>query len=86
MGAGAAWFFPICTKEEPDEEREHGLGLALGACSAVLQGTTLGTGAKEGSTGSPSPREGQTRTPQAEEVALGEDGWAEAGEGGGSKP
>lgn len=48
--------------------------------------TTLGTGAKEGSTGSPSPREGQTQTPQAEEVALGEDGWAEAGEGGGSKP
>lgn len=41
MGAGAAWFFPICTKEEPDEERVRGLGLALGACSAILQGTTL---------------------------------------------
>lgn len=60
----------------------RGLGLALGACSAILQGTTLGTGTKEGSTGSSSPREGQTWTPQAEEVALGEDSWA----GGGGKP
>lgn len=35
---------------------------------------TLGAGVKEGGSRSSSPRQGQTRTQQAEKGALGEDG------------
>lgn len=38
----------------------------------LLVSTALGAGAKEGSTGSFTPTQGQTQTQQAEEVALGE--------------
>nr|KAF6500986.1 hypothetical protein HJG59_007999 [Molossus molossus] len=37
----------------------------------LLVSTSLGTGAKEGSSGSFTPRLGQTQTQQAEKVALG---------------
>lgn len=49
-------------------------------------GHTRGSEAREGSTGSSYPREGQTWTQQAKEVALGEGSRAGSEDGGGASP
>lgn len=69
-GAGAAWFFPICTKEEHGGREKSPVWLGPVAKN-LLVSTSLGAGAKEGSSGSCTPRLGQTQTQQAEKVALG---------------